>query len=66
MWLRFRTTTPLPHPPPKGLNAVTVVLQEGLTRSYSMSAAYIKTMSLDRGNILKLDSRGDQEPGEEI
>ncbi|KAL8591069.1 hypothetical protein ACOMHN_032634 [Nucella lapillus] len=29
--------------------------EEGLIRSYSMSAAYIKTMSVDRGNILRLN-----------
>ncbi|XP_076450521.1 rab11 family-interacting protein 2-like isoform X2 [Babylonia areolata] len=28
--------------------------EEGLTRSYSLSAAYIKTMSVDRGNVLRL------------
>ncbi|XP_025088296.1 uncharacterized protein LOC112560582 isoform X1 [Pomacea canaliculata] len=34
--------------------------EEGLTRSYSMSAAYVKTMSLDRGGILSLTSSADQ------
>ncbi|KAK7473651.1 hypothetical protein BaRGS_00035129 [Batillaria attramentaria] len=32
------------------------VPEEGLTRSYSMSAAYMKSMSLDRGQVITLNS----------
>lgn len=34
--------------------------EEGLTRSYSMSAAYVKSMSLDRGRVITLNNNMEQ------
>ncbi|XP_070199976.1 rab11 family-interacting protein 2-like isoform X2 [Littorina saxatilis] len=43
------------------------VPEEGLTRSYSMSAAYVKTMSLDRGNVLQFaNNGGEAEAGQDL
>ena len=37
-----------------------MMLQDGLTRSYSMSTSYIRTMSLDQGRVLTLTAPVEQ------